>query len=374
MFGRLKEKIVAAIFLILAANQLPAQDVPQFSVSGTITDSQTREPLPNVNVYLAGTMIGTTSNLQGEFMIRNVPAGTYDLVVSMVGYERQIINLRLFRPPATSLDIRLKEKAFETPPVEIVAKDPADWRRGLGKFTAHLFGRTRNGEECRIVNPEVLDFEEGKETGKFRASARDPLVIENRALGYRLELILQVFSFDAMAFKYGGVVRFEEVQPIDQDQAERWRNNRLRSYKGSLPHFLLSLVKNRLQEEGYQVLSTKELPFRRSRIPFREAIRVDEIVKPGEFPFERLLRFRDYLEVRYKEEPPEAGFRDFWTETASWKLYENDLQQISWLSMDGPFLRITTEGRLFDPYALKTYGYWSFERIGEWLPMEYRQD
>lgn len=39
--------------------------------------------------------------------------------------------------------------------------------------------------------------------------------------------------------------------------------------------------------------------------------------------------------------------------------------------MDGPFLRMTTAGRLFDPYALKTYGYWSFERIGEWLPMEY---
>lgn len=309
----LKTILRGVLALVVSAGVLCAQEVPQFSINGKVVDGVTREALPNVNVYLANTMIGTTTNPQGEFLIRTVPAGSYDLVVSMVGYGRQILNIRLFEPLQKPLDIRLLEQPFETVPVEVLARDQSEWRKGLRLFTDYLFGKTKNAGDCRIVNPEVLDFKEGMGSGELQASAREPLLIENKALGYRLELILQIFSVEETAFKYGGVTRFEELKATDGNEAERWKKNRLRSYRGSLPHFLLALLKNNLDEEGFIVLSTKELPFRHPRIPFRETIKPDDIIEPGEFPFERLLRFRDYLEIRYRHEPPEPGFYDFWT-------------------------------------------------------------
>lgn len=45
------------------------------------------EPLVGANVTIKGTTIGSTTDVTGEFLIENVEAGSYTLVVSFVGYE-----------------------------------------------------------------------------------------------------------------------------------------------------------------------------------------------------------------------------------------------------------------------------------------------
>ncbi len=68
------------------------------TISGSVRDSQTKEPLPGANVYLAGTAIGAASNLQGEFRITNIPPGRYTLVVDYIGYKRKQIPMDLLKP------------------------------------------------------------------------------------------------------------------------------------------------------------------------------------------------------------------------------------------------------------------------------------
>jgi TonB-dependent receptor len=57
-------------------------------IKGKVTDSATGTPLPGANVFLKGTAIGTTTDLEGVFTISNTPDGTFTLVVTYVGYVR----------------------------------------------------------------------------------------------------------------------------------------------------------------------------------------------------------------------------------------------------------------------------------------------
>lgn len=59
----------------------------QATVSGTVLDSVTQAPLAFASVFLANTTLGVTTTEQGTFTFPSVPAGTYDLVASYVGYR-----------------------------------------------------------------------------------------------------------------------------------------------------------------------------------------------------------------------------------------------------------------------------------------------
>ena len=92
-------------------------------VKGTIIDAQTKEPLPFVNVVFVGKNIGTTTDYNGEYIIRTQwPSGK--LEASFLGYKtqyksvikekEQIINFQLI-PDAEMLDnvvIQAKGKRY----------------------------------------------------------------------------------------------------------------------------------------------------------------------------------------------------------------------------------------------------------------------
>ncbi|MEP0821875.1 MAG: TonB-dependent receptor [Ignavibacterium sp.] len=67
--------------------------IPVFSqgvdIRGVITDSTTAEKLPFANVVIVGTNKGAASNINGFYLIPNVPPGEYTISASSVGYERK---------------------------------------------------------------------------------------------------------------------------------------------------------------------------------------------------------------------------------------------------------------------------------------------
>ncbi|MBN1117572.1 MAG: TonB-dependent receptor [Bacteroidales bacterium] len=60
------------------------------SVSGKVTDGNTGEPLPGVNVVVAGTTNGTITDIDGAYTIQNVPADA-SISFSFVGYLTETI-------------------------------------------------------------------------------------------------------------------------------------------------------------------------------------------------------------------------------------------------------------------------------------------
>ena len=80
------------------------------SFSGTVTDSD--EPLFGVNVYLEGTQLGDATDLDGNFEINNIPAGTYTVIVRFLGYASITEQITFSNGASVVQDFTLREDAL----------------------------------------------------------------------------------------------------------------------------------------------------------------------------------------------------------------------------------------------------------------------
>ncbi|MEQ9266415.1 MAG: carboxypeptidase-like regulatory domain-containing protein [Balneolaceae bacterium] len=85
-------KIKHALFLLLAltfSTNLLAQS--QGKIVGTVVDAETGETLIGVNVVIEGSLQGTATDIDGNYTIRKVNPGTYNLIVSYLSFATQTI-------------------------------------------------------------------------------------------------------------------------------------------------------------------------------------------------------------------------------------------------------------------------------------------
>lgn len=68
--------------------------VAQFTLKGTVKN-ETGERLVGANLLVSGSFSGTTTDVNGAFEFRNLKVGNYQLSVSFLGYEKQILDLNL---------------------------------------------------------------------------------------------------------------------------------------------------------------------------------------------------------------------------------------------------------------------------------------
>ncbi|MFQ5603154.1 MAG: TonB-dependent receptor domain-containing protein [bacterium] len=58
------------------------------TISGSISDKETGLALPGAAILVEGTTMGAMADKNGFYIIQNLPAGTYDVSVSMIGYSK----------------------------------------------------------------------------------------------------------------------------------------------------------------------------------------------------------------------------------------------------------------------------------------------
>jgi hypothetical protein len=362
--------LVSFVSLFNKPSELQAQSSPRQDISGYVIDAATGKPLQAANVFLANTMLGDASNELGHFLIRGVPPGTFEIVVSFIGYEVQKREIRITGPTKPMI-FKLTPRPIQAPEIEVTAEDMKKWRKRFKKFKELFFSTTRNASECKILNPYVLDFTEAG--GAFKAVADEPIIIENRALGYKLLYVLEDFEDSSDFLKIRGVPKFEELAPASPEEMEKWRKNRLRAYRGSLRHFLATLCKNydlpasgedqlkqleqledydklkdilaaykkkllrttriiislrkplkeieylfkmaRVINEGFNVLQFDENPLRQTKEEIvGQLVDTNLYLEAGELPNERWLRFPGYLHVTYTKELEEYNYIDYFYE------------------------------------------------------------
>ena len=80
-------RFAIAVLLIVAGWAAPSAK-GQVAVRGTVTNSETNQPLPGVNVSVRGTTLGTTTALNGTYLL-DVPDGDVILVFRFVGFQMQ---------------------------------------------------------------------------------------------------------------------------------------------------------------------------------------------------------------------------------------------------------------------------------------------
>src|SRR5579863_6784743 len=74
-----------SLFFLLIAGAVSAQP-PVYKLSGSATDASTGKPIAAVSVFLNGTSKGTTTHDDGAFLLTGIPPGSYQLIISAIGY------------------------------------------------------------------------------------------------------------------------------------------------------------------------------------------------------------------------------------------------------------------------------------------------
>jgi hypothetical protein len=105
-------RYVFALFILVVPAQLFAQQ-PVQTIRGTVIDDSSNKPLAFVSVGLLGTTFGTSTDSAGNFTIRNVPVGRFDIGVSSIGYEPVIMReVQVTSGREVFLNVSMKESVM----------------------------------------------------------------------------------------------------------------------------------------------------------------------------------------------------------------------------------------------------------------------
>jgi hypothetical protein len=340
-----------------------AQQPQSATITGTVLDDSTSALLSNVNIYIANSTLGGNTDERGVFEIRNIPLGTYDLVASRIGYSYFTIRVSFTEARTRNVTIRLKPVNIQMGEVIVSASDPTEWRRQLGKFNDLFIGTTRNSKECKIRNPEVLDFKTDS-LNVFEASARQPIQIDNLALGYHIEFNLKAFKVVKDIMTYEGMPKFSEMKPSSPDDEKDWKENRMRAFRGSLRHFLICLFKKTLDRNRYSVFHLDFLELNEGSSN-RRRLTEKELIYDSSTPSQKTLRLSGFLEV------------EFWGDVEKgYNLLRKAGSdgQVSWVELNYYSVGITDRGTINEAFPTKVFGYWSWKRVGDMLPLDYEPE
>lgn len=114
------------LFVVLVLTALvPALLFASGKIRGKVTDAGTGEPLVGANVVVLGTSTGAATNVAGEYVILNVPVGTFSIRSSYVGYQTiTISNVRVNNELTSEVNFALPAEGVTVGTVEIVAERP----------------------------------------------------------------------------------------------------------------------------------------------------------------------------------------------------------------------------------------------------------
>ena len=386
-------------FVLLLSSIRPV--AAQVTLSGTVRDSLTRQPLPFASVFLANTTRGATTDAQGHYALPNVPAGTYELSATYLGYQLRQRPV-LLGPRALVVDIAVLPAAHQLAEV-VVRPNPnraADYQRFLELF----LGTSTRARQCRVRDPDAVRVDYDAQQRLLTASVPHALEVDNLALGYRLTFYDLNFRADFTGQNLVTTTLSHLVfQPLPGGAARqrRWATNRQRAYLGSQLHFLRCVYAEAAPAAGFEVQRLRRVPNRRrtaadSLLRARQAelgtafqqTSVPDSVwhllkQPRELTFlyapllpapayrqaaegRVWLRYPDLLAITYLRAKPDANYHQL-----SLTLIPGREQASILHLTQGPAVELTPQGYPVDPLALLAEGYWAFEQMGDLLPTDY---
>ncbi len=104
----MKHKYLVTLFTLLVMIPYLADAGTTGKIKGKVTDSGTGEALIGATVVVVGTSLGAAANIDGEYVVLNVPAGPYTLEAKFLGYQAlRVENVRVNSDLTTEQDFSL---------------------------------------------------------------------------------------------------------------------------------------------------------------------------------------------------------------------------------------------------------------------------
>jgi hypothetical protein len=305
-------------------------------IRGTIFDRHSKDKISFAYVYLNGTFVGTNSDKNGDFELDISKYASMPLTISALGYYSITLNIV---SPMKPLVIYMEPKVFELNEVVINSKTRGRERiRNLRIFKDSFLGTTRNSQDCVILNEKDIIFKTDHDT--LKAYSLNPILINNKALGYKVTYFLDEFSFyrKSESFFFVGSIMFNEDKGKSQLDNLAFEERRHQAYLGSRMHFFRLLWDNALDSTNYVI----ENPAGESLNYGNVVIEEDSLTKYLEYPENLCICYQSYSHsshIIFLEE--QVNFDD---------------------------------NGYFDPYGISWQGDMSEQRIADWLPYEYSEE
>lgn len=138
------------------------------TITGKVVDKETGEPLIGANLILEGTIIGSSTGIDGKFMIQNIPEGKYNLRVSYVGYEDTLfVGILVKSGMLNNLAINLEPAAVQLYETTVSAHSPAHSKNATATANSRivtseqvgaLYSRGVRSDEINIQCGQTKNF------------------------------------------------------------------------------------------------------------------------------------------------------------------------------------------------------------------------
>lgn len=386
------------------------QEYSDRKISGTVVDSENKEPLPFANVFVDNSTLGDATNLNGQFSIENVPNSSVEVVVSYVGYKSKSIRVDYERGAVVAdliIPLELDEIALES--IQVVGKNRRrlnrDERRSFRNFKDEFIGRSDNADDCQLINPQILNIDMLDSNNNYSVTADEILYVENNALGYRIGYLLDEFRFVNGQKMLVGNAKFEQMEPRSRRQFRRWKEAREKAYNGSLQHFLNALIEERLEEEGFLVNVVQYDSVTSEYTTPLNPPAVDDIITitKTEDPFVYQFKTTSDIEVTFTKAYEDDKYKKLYRSSSrsgnfkytdkksrssiavgdqsvnsyqimGLELSEVELFQKSILFFEERELKILYPGQFTDGSAYYIGGWWRWGAFSDMVPLNYRPD
>ncbi len=377
-------RLLVLIAILFRFNSLCAQ----VTITGRIISDETGDPVPNASVYINNTTIGANTDAQGNYNLSGIKPGIYEIIISHISFDKLIHRVEV-RDQLLRISFRVIPAVKQMR--NIVVMRPDLRKKWLATFKEYFLGQSQAAAKSKIKNEDDIFFEKGESPGSMIAFSEAPIIIENRELGYRIYFELQEFFYDQGNSRtyFFGFSRYEELDNKKSTHS-KWERNRMRTYQGSTQHFYHSLLADKLEEEQFVIyLRRKADSAKKSistnggtikvRLPGKNeksgapdlaiTARVQDILFVSDsVPDKKLLRWKGELVVRYKKEPYEKKYLRNKGHTNGY--LPNGVQ--SAIEMVETEVFLDPNGTLENPLAVQYTGFWSYERVANMLPIDYR--
>lgn len=340
------------LFLLFFTRCLIAQ-----TLTGTVVD-ESELPLPGASVYLDGTSIGSTTDADGKFSLTATSAINTSLIVSMFGYEPiQIANP--FANP--KYKIKLSPKAEVLKDV-VITSDGFSRKDKLKAFEREFLGNNRAGKGCTIKNPDDIELLYNKRTNTLTAKSDKPILIQNDYLGYDISFSLVEFyvSFARYSLDQEQVRKFfyagTSAYTPRLGKPGRFEKNRSKSFQGSSMHLFRNLCRNEWNRDNFQLFdgSFPTLADNHFSVTKNDQGYEVALLQPSKVKVMGLTKV---------ELPPVHR---------SYNLLFDKRDQ-SMVTFQTETFKVDDFGNLDTPYNVMFSGEISKKRVGDLLPLDYRE-
>jgi Ca-activated chloride channel family protein len=182
---KLMDVIRISCLILISSAMLAAQSI---TVSGKVTDFNSGEDLPGVNVFLKGTSTGVTTNLYGEYSIK-VPSLKGTLIFSYIGMEKKEVAIK----GRNVIDVQLEADVAQLSEVVVTGRPARNFfsQRKAASYKADQAYFTSD-MELPYGQANTEDYQ-GLDENTFQEATQNPL---------------STFSIDVDAASYSNMRRF----------------------------------------------------------------------------------------------------------------------------------------------------------------------